>query len=518
MDHTNTYKELMGQVKPPAYLKERVVNEMRILLANEARSAEEGAFEQTGQTEQTGQVKQTEQAGLPKKNPQQSVLRKRKRGLALLSAAAAIIIAVFVVPLVAGLNGGSVLSNGIPSQQTNNTFILAAYANTPETQYPHMEGLLTFGHAGGGAVGESAGGEYATWLFDVEGEGIAQVDFELSRGEIYCFATQNFSNPNDSSLSTTSVKDREAAHEALKKKLGGDFASGGGSVGWSTDKTYGGAFGHVSGARTLGSSPSIKTTLARGSYDLEQLSFGFYVAEEDLVLNHDLKEDFFKTSSALMAALDEQTLSVHVKFVDGTSASQTYILRVKKMKVVLPVVNIQNEEGKMLSTPYISEEATNEERFGYVLFGEPVYEESSFFVPEVKDSQETQSSPAKTEQMTAEFLIVNCTMFQGSFELKLDDLKNEDLRQLRGYTHITSFSGPGSSDYLQSDSVEIIDEEGRVIEPTFAELRGKYARITFFDCFYYSLSGITSSDVNAHKVPGVIRGVSRIEIIGDPQK
>ena len=392
MDQKNTYKDKMEQVWPPAYLKSRAINKIRMISTEQSLDWTEKLHEL--------EVK-NEQCALG--NPQDKAHRNKRTCFALLSAAAVLLLAVIVPSLLINPGGAS---NSLDSTKdhvpASSPFIISAYAVTPDFESTEFDELIVFGSMGGQSIDSSfadtigdndsfasnTSGSFTDCLFRIEGEGVTRVEFECSAAQIYCNAVVMYGSLGTGPINSNS-SDHRGAYKSLRKKLGGSFVEMSSSISMPSAGSEYPSFGHISGNRLLGSNPTIETALAGGTFDLNDLAFGLYVSAEDMIWDSGYEDDYFTldernffsmhermstfNSTDLMASLEGQTLKVQIYYDDGTSITQTYRLVVKKMKVQLPpLFSIDFDAGSVTTGSYLPEEAEEGDPFVYVLFGEVV--------------------------------------------------------------------------------------------------------------------------------------------------
>ena len=318
MDSRNSYNEKMNRVQTPSYLKDRVLDEVRSLSAEQAA---QGAS-----------------LTLIRSN-------KQKVLIPVLSAAAVLLIAIIAIPLLSGTSDNTAAQGGNSIfAQAENSFEIRPYTATgaeaskivelqPIDPPPLYQELTAFGVIGASPLSQNGqqegtvdaappgadGGLYTACLFSIKGQNIARVDIETGTGQIYC------TEPG---------------------------------APWQP--------------RLLGMSFTIQNVLFEGSYYLDEIGFGYYLAPEELVDSPSYEVDIYHTPSALMASLDGQVFKIRVHYSDGSSVLETYILRVKQMKAAEPAELATGTNGEDLPLPYLPEEAVEGDPFVYVLFGEPI--------------------------------------------------------------------------------------------------------------------------------------------------
>lgn len=461
----NSYKNKMDKVQEPSYLKDKVIQEIQRL---------------------SGEIEAAQQKGTSD-NSTASVRARKRWKTSFLSAAAVLLALAVIIPLANYMGDDTSNTGGSIDTQAENSFMLTAYAATPESESLQVDGLLTFGNAYGGAS-SSKDGEYGNWMFSVVGEDIVKVDFKIAAGQIYCFATQYYSglktNPMYESINPESV----AVYAALRKKLGGNFVLGPSDYMLDFDDKDRLLSGHITGCRLLGSNASVITTLGDGAIDLGQVSFGFYLPAEELIDSSDYEDDACMTSTPFMASLDGQILEVAVTFSDGSSQVQMYKILIKKMKVAHPAVLTSNQEGRTTFIPYLPQEAEDGEEFCYVLLGQQVTEDGAPI---------HQLYEAPSALISSEFTVVGCTKVNDCYQLELDDHKNLIMSNTYGYTHTASV--PLSSEIV------VVDSAGNPTDLSEVSLINKEIRLEYYDVFY--------GDSDSMKAPWLVRGVSKIEIL-----
>ena len=304
MARMNVYTDTMDQIEPPAYLKDRVLAEVREI-TSEASAAP------------------SRQAATQKKGSAEVLQPRRPRfAWATVGATAAVLTLVAI----AFANGVfAVPGSSQPSEETpvaGAPFSLVAYAAEPGIQFASSEGLVFFGIQGFGASGDM--GMYTGCLFSIEGDGIVQIDIALSKGQIYAYAEQDYTCSDPDAI----LIEGTAAYQAVAQKLGG-FYEPRSEEEVSQDKvTF-----TVSACRLLGATPTVSVVPQDGGFDLTEVKFGFWIAPEDQAPKNLFDQDIREGWHRSLDALDGETLRITIQYADGSQVEQSYVLKAGKMKV-----------------------------------------------------------------------------------------------------------------------------------------------------------------------------------------
>ena|GEM_PF-2895203 len=294
---------MMELIEPPAYLKGKVLAEAREL-STQAVASRAGA-----------------QAA------ERPVRQKRQRSrlsfvLSRSAATAAVVFALvfaggFLVNLNSPQNSGGAQTKGIP-------FTISAYAAESGTMFASSDDIVAFGVLEGGSASLDTG-MYTGCMFNVEGEGIVQIDFELSKGQIGIHAEQEFTPSSDPAAFDTA---RDEAFGAIAAKLGGSFEAES-AIETSDDKIT-----HTAAAtRLLGSSCSVLVAPQAGGLDLTEIRFEFWLSPQDLASGAVWNQDLRAAWQQSLDVLNDASLKLTVHYADGSQVEQTFLLKTGKMKV-----------------------------------------------------------------------------------------------------------------------------------------------------------------------------------------
>lgn len=210
------------------------------------------------------------------------------------------------------------------------TFGLTAYAAGTESAYgPAEDGSLAFAFGEGCTTPEF--GDFTGCLFQITGEGIAQVKLSIDRGGLYRYQSRENLTEKQMAAYRQAMADGSLAPAAISQRDDGTW--------------------YMPEMTALGQS-------AQEDYDPEA-SYGFWVPAEDMAYNTGLGI----TTECQMDAdyFDGGTLTVTVISSDGTEKSQSYRLHSGPLK-------IEFNENKSI-TVFPEEASPEEQERNFFIYG-----------------------------------------------------------------------------------------------------------------------------------------------------